>query len=315
MKKWMFCILLLLLPVTAKADLEVHFLDVGHGDCAIIMCDGEAAIIDGGNSGCSQLVYSYLSQHEISTIKFAIASHPDADHIGGLPAAFHASSIGCLYTPVLDHDTIRFEKLIDTAKAKGVPICTLMRGDTLTLGAAVLSILNPETTSSDINDMSFVIRMDYMNTSYLFCADASAKIERKLIANGDPIDVDVIKVAHHGSGESTLLQFAIAASPRYAVISGNQKYDNPDYEVILKLLTSNAHILHTLQNGHIVIRSDGQRITAAADNYYIGNMRTERFHRKSCESILLMKESNKTTIFTREEAVFWKYAPCKNCVP
>lgn len=315
MKK-LLLFLLLLFPLTAFADLEVHFLDVGHGDCAIIMCDGETAILDGGNSGCSQLIYAYLQQHEISHLKYAIASHPDADHIGGLPAAMHAAQVDCLYSPVLEHDTVRFSKLIETATEKGVPVKTLKKGDALQLGGSVLTFLNPsEGSSSDANDMSFVIRLDYGKTSFLFCADASSKVEKRLMDDGSDLNVDVIKVAHHGSGESTLLQFALSTSPKYAVISGNEKYNNPDDEVILKLLASNAHILHTLQNGHIIIRSDGKKLVAEAEDYYIGNTNTDKFHRKNCDSVSSMSKKNKTTIFTREEAVFRHYDPCKRCAP
>lgn len=300
---------------SAKADLDVHFLNVGHGDCAILQCDGQSAIIDGGNSDSSQLVYSYISQLGISHMEYVFATHPDADHIGGLPAVFHATEVGRLFSPVISHDTSRFEKLIKTASDYDVVVETLAEGDTLSLGGATMKILNAAADTSDINDSSFVIRLDYGGTSFLFCADAGTKVEKRLLGSGADVSVDVMKVSHHGSGTATLLEFVKAVSPQYAVISGNERYGNPDDEVLLKLLSCGSHLLHTLQNGHIIIHSNGEKLSVSCEDYYAGNTNTKRLHRKWCSSVDRIKKTNRKIIFTREEAIFDGYIPCKNCDP
>ncbi len=314
-KRILILLSLMVWAFPAKADLAVHFLDVGHGDCAIIQCDGQAAIIDGGNSESSQLVYAYISQLGISRMEYVFATHPDADHIGGLPAVFHVAEVGKLFSPVLSHDTERFETLSNTAASSNVAVETLKEGDTIPLGGSVMTILNAAADTSDTNDLSFVIRLDYGDTSFLFCADAGTKVETRLLESGVDVDVDVLKVSHHGSSSGTLLQFVQAASPQYAVISSSRKYDNLDEEVVHKLLSSGAHILHTLQNGHIIIQSDGTSVLVSCDDYYVVNTNSKRLHDKGCPSVEKMKEKNKEIIFTREEAIYDGYKPCKNCGP
>jgi competence protein ComEC len=308
-------VLMLLLWSTACADMTVHFLDVGHGDCAIIECDDHAMIIDGGNSGCSDLVYAYLKEHDITRLDYAIASHPDADHIGGLPAAFHAADVSFLYSPVLEHDTQRFEKLMQTAEDKGVPVVIPVPGEVLELGEATATILSPITPCSDANEMSIVILLEYGHNKFLFCADAGEKTEKHLRETYPNLRADVVKIAHHGSGSASQMQFVLAVSPMYAVISGNERYNNPDEEVVTKWLAGKAHLLHTKQNGHIVMHSDGSAITVDNFSPYIGNRNSGVVHYAHCESVEIMKKTNKVQFFTLEEAFFHQYRPCKNCRP
>ena len=307
--------ILLMICTTAYADLTVHFLDVGHGDCAIIECDGHSMIIDGGKAGCSDLVFSYIKQLGITEIDYAIASHPDADHIGGLPAAFHAAEVKSLYTPVLEHDTERFDTLMRTASEKNVDVIVPAVGDVLQLGEATATIISPEQQTSDENENSIVVLLQYGKNRFLFCADAGEKTEAKLREKYPDLQADVIKVAHHGSGTASQMQFVLAVAPRYAVISGNNSYNNPDEEVVTKWLVGKAQILHTLQNGHIVMHSDGKSIVIDNRHQYVGNRNSDVFHHYYCSSVEKMKAKNKVFYYTREEVVCYGYRPCKNCKP
>lgn len=305
-----------LLPMTALADMSVHFLDVGHGDCAIILCDGAAMVIDGGNSSQSQLVYAYLQELGVTRVDVTVGTHPDNDHIGGLPAVFHAAEVGVLYVPALTHDGSRFVKLMQTAEEKAVPVQTLRAGDSFLLGGALVEVLSPpDTESSDENDWSIVLRVSYGEQAFLFCADAGNRIERQLVADGVTLDADVLKVSHHGSDSGTLMQFVLAVSPEYAVISGNTRYDNPDDETVLKLLYGGAHLLHTLQNGHIVFTTDGEEMTVTSQRYYVANINTMRYHRISCGHVGRMSDVHRMLLFTEEEAIFLQLDPCDHCQP
>ena len=115
--RWTAALLLwaLLLPAAALADMTVHFLDVGHGDCIVVQCDGSVMVIDGGSSGQSQLVYAYLTELGVTQVEAVVATHPDNDHIGGLPAVFHRADVAVLYTPVLTDENARFVKLLEAA--------------------------------------------------------------------------------------------------------------------------------------------------------------------------------------------------------
>ena len=312
----LLALLLALLPWAALAEMTVHFLDVGHGDCAILQCDGETMIIDGGNSGQSQLVYAYLRELGVTRVDAVVATHPDGDHIGGLPAVFHAAEVGVLYTPVLTHDSARFITLMETAAEKAVPVTVLLAGDVFSLGGAQVEVLSPaDVTGSDTNDWSLVLRVTYGERAFLFCADAGNRIERQLVESGAALAADVMKVSHHGSDSGTLMQFVLAVSPEYAVISGDTRYDNPDDETVLKLLYGGAHLLHTLQNGHIVMFTDGEELTVSSQRHYVANINTLRYHRVSCGHLNRMSDNHRMLLFTQEEAIFRQLDPCDHCQP
>ena len=296
--------------------LEAHFLDVGHGDCVIIICDGEAMIIDGGQSGESDRVYTAIRSLGITDLKYAIATHPQADHVGGLPAAFHAATVHALYTPVTEYDSDRFQVLLDKAEEMSVPVIVPAAGDTLSLGGATITIISPVKPYKDANDMSIVLHIDYGQRRFLFCGDAGTAVEKALLKADAELAADVIKVAHHGSKSATSTDFANAVSPAYAVISCSARYDNPDEEVLTALYgVSGCNVLRTDTNGDIVIRTDGEQLTCTAEYHYVGNHKTEVFHRMTCNSVAKMKRDNEVIFFTREQAEYEQYRPCKNCSP
>lgn len=319
MKK-LILLLLLLLPTFALADLEAHFLDVGHGDCTIITCDGETMIIDGGISSCSQQVFNYIRNLGATDIKFAVATHPDADHIGGLPAAFHAANVQSLLTPIDDHDENRFQTLLKTAKEKSSPVTVAKAGDVFSLGNATITVLSPVIMFADTNDLSLVLRLDYGEKSFLFTGDASSAVERDLIARNANLDVDVLHVSHHGSNTGTSSAFVKAVSPDYAIISSAETYNTPSWEVLYAL--ADTRTLITAQKGTIILHSDGISISvsstesAEADQeQYVGNANSKVYHRSTCESAFTMKEKNKVFFDSTDQAESKGFRPCKNCSP
>lgn len=316
MKRIIIFLLIFLLPLPALADLEAHFLDVGHGDCTIITCDGEAMIIDGGQSGESDRIFTAIRNLGITDLKYAVATHPQSDHVGGLPAAFHAATVHALYTPVTEYDSERFQTLLDKAAEMSVPVIVPAAGDTLPLGGAKITVIAPIKQYKDANDMSIVLRIDYGNHSFLLCGDAGEAVEKVLIKAGADLDVDVLKVAHHGSDSATNPDFVNAVSPRYAVISCSARYDNPDEAVLNALYTVPfCDVLRTDINGDVVITTDGEQLTVATEYYYVGNANSEVFHRMTCNSVDKMKQSNKVTLYTPGQAEYKNYRPCKNCSP
>lgn len=316
MKRILIFLLLFLLPLPVLADLEAHFLDVGHGDCIIIVCDGEAMIIDGGQSGESDRIFTAIRNLGITDLKYAVATHPQSDHVGGLPAAFHAATVHALYTPVTEYDSERFHTLMDKAAEMSVPVIVPAAGDTLPLGDAKITVIAPIKQYKDANDMSIVLRIDYGNHSFLLCGDAGEAVEKALIKAGADLDVDVLKVAHHGSDSATTPEFVNAVSPRYAVISCSARYDNPDEEVLASLYAFQlCDVLRTDINGDVVIATDGEKFTVTTEYYYVGNRNSEVFHRMTCNSVDKMKQSNKVTFYTPGQAEYENYRPCKNCSP
>lgn len=315
--KYLFLLFLLLFlfPVHAFADLSMHFLDVGQGDCTIIQCDGEAMIIDGGPPKSSSTVYTYLKELGIDHLKYAVATHPDQDHIGGLPGAFQISTVDVLLTPVLDDETDRFQTLKGQAEKHGIPIKIPDVGDVYALGSATLEVLSPGKQYASDNNMSIVLRLDYGNISVLFCGDAESAVEKDLLENDANLAADVLKVAHHGSKNATSAAFVEAVHPEYAVISHSDRYNHPDEDPMNTLLNAGVQVFTTYQSGNIVIVSDGVSIDTSVNAPYVGNRNSHKFHRSSCSSAGAMKVTNRVPLYTREEAIFKGYDPCQNCEP
>ena len=267
MKK-LFAVLLLvlLLPVIAQADLEVHFLDVGQGDCAVVLCDGAAMVIDGGPRASASRVYSYIHNNlRLQHIDYIVSTHPHLDHVYGLSSVLNAAPVDLILTPVTEWDSKAFDFMLQYAEKQGTPLSVPRDGDTLTLGGATVTILQcwPEAIElGRTNDASIVLRIDYGKTSFLFTGDAEDWTEYMLIDSGAGLDADVLKVGHHGSSTSNTMEFLQAVSPEYAVISAGKDnaYGHPHEVVLERLDTVGAKVLRTDELGTIVIRSDGTEL-------------------------------------------------------
>lgn len=320
LRKWLMCIrallcALLLLPCAALVELEAHFIDVGHGDCTILLCDGEAMIVDGGPVSSNDLIFTYIRQLGITELKYAVATHPNTDHVGGLPAAFHAAKVRALYTPVLEYDGNRFQVLMEKAVEMEVPVIVPAAGQELTLGGAQITVLSPMQAYADVNDMSIVLRVTYGNHAFLLCGDAGKAVEKDLLDAGAELAADVIRISHHGSDTASSRPFLEAVGAQYAVISCSERYENPDPVIMERLLTLRAIPLCTDYSGDVVIRSDGVTLTLNTERYYVGNINSDVYHRMSCSSVEKMKEKNKEVVYSGAEAEFKGYRPCKNCSP
>lgn len=318
MRKLLLVIALCLLPLWAYADLEAHFVDVGHGDCTILISNGEVAIVDGGPVGASDTVFTYLKYLGISEIKYAFATHPQNDHVGGLPSAFHAAKVGTLYSPVSTSDNARFNVLIDTAADMSVPLIVPKVGDTLPLGDATITILSPAISYNNANDMSLVLRVESDDMTVLLCGDASHKVEADLLKSGVDLSADVLRVGHHGSSTSTTDPFVAAVSPKYAVISSSDNDLNANTDLMLRLMSQRVTVLCTdylgtfALNANVIVSTK----TAHTDPYpLVGNKNSRVYHYGTCESVSDMKEQNKVVFLTIDDATEKGYKPCKRCNP
>ena len=267
----LFCLslflILALIPAQAESSetgLHIYFLDVGQGDAAIILCDGEAMMIDGGDSKHSSFIYSFLrNKLELEEIKIIVASHPHADHAGGLAAALNACPVGVLYTPVIEYDTKTWHSVIKYAEAQGTPIVIPEPGEQLALGGATIDILGPIWYSSNMNDLSLIIKITYGSTSFLFTGDAEWDEEHDLLEAGIDISANVLKVAHHGSDSSTSYVFLREVAPTYAIISVSKEsqYGHPHSETLSRLADAGVIVYRTDLQGTIECVSDGKTIT------------------------------------------------------
>jgi len=335
------CAVLLLLCFfsNAVAELEVHFLNVGQADAAVILCDGHAMMIDGGNVGDSQLIFSYLKNTlALDHLDIMIATHPHEDHIGGLPAALNAVTTGVVLSPVNEFDSEVFGDLKKYATC-GLTVPTI--GDTFQLGGAAVTVINvTDTTYETVNDWSIVVRIDYGDTSFLFTGDASSLAESDMLTRNENLDCDVLKVGHHGSSSSSTMPFLQAVSPEYAIISVgiDNAYGHPTSDVLERLNAIGAIIHRTDQRGHIICKSNGSTIEFSfqkeyvdappyemppdemqaqppEEYLYVGNSNSMKLHYPSCESVRSISEKNKVYFDSYDDAISQGYEPCGNCNP
>jgi competence protein ComEC len=244
--------------------LKVSFLNVGQGDAIFIESpSGKQVLIDAGaNSTVLKELSNVMAFHD-RTIDLVIATHPDLDHIGGLPLVLQNFTVSFIAWSGLESNTahdIAFQSAM--IAEKGINIVAL-RGQSFDLGdGAELKILFPDRTLPQIspNYGSIVALLTYGEKSFLFTGDSPEAIENYLVSlDGNQLDIDVLKVGHHGSKTSSSEKFIQYTSPEYAIISlgQNNKYGHPHEQVLDILRASGAQILRTDKSGRITIKTNG----------------------------------------------------------
>ena len=329
------------LTMSTKAEFEIHFLDVSQGDAAIVLCDGESMLIDGGPSSKSDYLYSYIRNHlQLTHLEYIISTHPHEDHAGGIPAALNAVPVDLILSPVLAYDSKTFTSLLRYADAQGTPIIVPSEGDTLSLGSAVVTIVHCWPEAWGENDMSIVVRIDYGSVSALFTGDAEEMSEYIMIDSGFPLQSNILKVGHHGSASSTTAEFLKAVNPQYAVIScGSQnEYGHPNQSVLDLLQKNGVQTYRTDLMGTVIARVQGDKISIATDrsegsddifrapgvllrkeqaeqtSRYIINMKTRKYHIPSCEyARKISTENRKEYIGMPGFLIEHGYTPCRFC--
>lgn len=243
---------------------SISMLNIGQGDSFLITSPtGHQLLIDGGRD---QSVLSELSKvlsPSDRTIDIVLATHPDADHIGGLSSVLSRYTVGLFLTSDVSSDTATETELLKTIAQKKIPAYFVRSGMALGLDdATTFSILFPDraTTHWETNTASVVGRLDIGETSALFVGDAPSSVERFLEkTNPSAIDVDVLKLGHHGSKYSSESSFLSMTSPLLALISAGvgNRYGHPAPEVLGRLSTLHIPFVSTQDHGLVVLTTDG----------------------------------------------------------
>ena len=248
--------------------LAVNFLDVGQGDCEFIQLpDGKCMLIDAGVSDSASKIASKISELGYEKIDYLIATHPHADHIGGMKRIIENFEIGEIYMPKASTNTKTFENLLQAIADKGLSINTAKAGKVIYESDDLkIEFLAPVSDSyKDLNNYSAVVRLQYGKNVFLFTGDAEALAEGEMLSaySKSALKADVLKVGHHGSNTASSAAFLSAVMPKYAVIEvGNDNsYNHPHAEAINHLNSVGAEILRTDINGNIIIISDKTSLT------------------------------------------------------
>lgn len=246
-----------------KELLTVTFLDVGQGDAAVLQCGGQSMMIDGGKAKASSYIYSWLKKNQISYLDVMVATHTDADHIGGLSGALNYAKVGTAYCPVTSGTTKTFQSFVRYLKKQGKSITVPKAGDEFSLGGAQVGILGPIDPQAEGNNSSIVLKVTFGDTSFLFTGDAEREEEQELLESGYDLESTVLKVGHHGSDTSTSYLFLRTVNPQYAVISvgADNTYGHPTENVLSRLRDADVKTCRTDLQGTITAVSDGKKVT------------------------------------------------------
>lgn len=248
-------------PAVAGKEMSVHFIDVGQGDSIFIKApNGKTMLIDGGVKGAGKTVVDYLRTQGVTKLDYVVATHPDADHIGGLIAVLNSISIKEFIDSGKVHTSQTYEEMLALVNDKNIRYTVPKAGDTVALDPTVkVDVLASDENASDNNDASIVLRVAYQNISFLLMGDAGHNIEKQLVQDGVDVEATILKAGHHGSNTSSLPQFIQAVSPLATILSYGQdnKYGHPHAEVVDALTQVGSDIYGTAESGMIVVTTDG----------------------------------------------------------
>lgn len=238
--------------------LQVVFLDVGQGDSILIQKGTRQILIDGGPSGKTEMAKlgKYLPYFD-REIELVIATHPDKDHIAGLIDVARSYKIGRVLATGAEKDTQTFKEWKDVLAYNEFETLEVWRGTEIKFDEANMKILGPASKITadvgDSNNSSVVARLDYGNSSFLFTGDIESPAEKEILESEQNVDVDYLKVAHHGSKYSSFGEFLDAASPEEAIISvsATNAYGHPTKEVLGALEARQVKIYRTDEDGDI----------------------------------------------------------------
>lgn len=251
--------------------LKITMLDVGQGECIFIkMPTGESMLIDGGSTSKKNIaeytLVPALKYYGTDHLDYVIITHTDEEHISGIRELFEQNyPIKHIVLP--DTKAMNSSNTIRKAgKKKGYSFLKISRADQLNFGAIHLRCLHPQKgwEAEDTNSGSLVLYLTYDKFTMLFTGDLNGEQESLLEPDrGEESmpSVNILKVAHHGSKNSTTKSFLEEFQPQKAIISAgkNNLYGHPHKETIKKLQKNGADIYGTLWGGAIIIESDGQK--------------------------------------------------------
>lgn len=219
---------------------EVHFIDVGQGDAALLLSGGQAVLIDAGTAESASALVRYLEERGVRSLYAVIASHPHSDHIGGMAAVLSAFPAEHFYMGPETQNTAAYEDMLDALEAQGVQPAIPADGDTLRLDSgATVTFLGPadDVSAENMNDRSLIALFSTGAEQVLFMGDAEAAAEQSLLAHHPELTCDILKVGHHGAATSSTPAFLSAIQPSVAVISCgvDNDYGHPSDQTLQNL--------------------------------------------------------------------------------
>lgn len=254
----------------AENEISVSFVDVGQGDCELIMTGNYNILIDSGDIMTVDKTVGFLRSSGIKRLDIVIVTHPHDDHFGGMYKVLQSFSVGEVIMPRMETYGSSYEKLMSAAGERNISMRYAVPGERLVLGEETfLDILAPlRDDYKDENDFSVVTRLIHGETSFLFTGDLEERGEIDLVDANVYLNSDVLKVGHHGSAGSSCEEFLKRVTPEIAVFETGEInfYGHPRSEVFDRLAAVGCKDTYsTANNGNIVVVSDGAELRAETE--------------------------------------------------
>ncbi len=242
--------------------LVVRFVDVGQGDASLIeFPDGKTMLIDAASSN---EVLQQLRDDARSQIDWLVATHPDADHIGGLADIINSYPVVSVWAPEVNSPTKTYTNFLTAIANKGLGIEPCYAGRQIAVGEGYsIDLLWPQqgVSYSADNDYSAIVKVTYGANAFLFTGDAPVEAQSQSTGG----HVDVLKVSHHGSASGMDASLARKLTPAISVLSyGKNSYGHPTQVVLDALKGVGSSIYGTYANGTVTVTSDGSSVLASA---------------------------------------------------
>lgn len=246
-----------LTPSPGMAELAIHFIDVGQGDSILIDLGDIEVLIDGG--GKSPGVTSYIDDYVDGALEVIVATHPHADHIGGLTDVLAAFEVQEIWHNGDTSTSKTYAQFMLAVNSEGAELYEARRGNTIEVGDLVFDVLHPVNLGDTTNNNSIVLSLNYGEIDFLFTGDAEQQAESSMLGTGIVPNVEILKVGHHGSRTASSKAFLGAVQPEVAIYMAglDNKYGHPHAETIGALEEIGAEIYGTDVNGTIVVITDG----------------------------------------------------------
>jgi competence protein ComEC len=268
--------------IVTEGRLVIYALDVGQGDALLVVTpQGKKVLIDAGTPQSGDELLAALARHGAQSLDLVVASHPHADHIGGMKKVLDRIPVKNFLDSGQTHTSATYEKMLKAIKDKGIRFIVAKRGQTFDLDSgAKIEVLNPgeqliteiRSGGSVLNANSVVVRLSYGDFAMIFTGDAEFETEVEMMKRGVSLRAQVLKVGHHGSRYATSGKFIDLVGPQAAIITcgADNKYGHPSQVALDRLREKNVQVYRTDLHGEIVIASDGKgfqiRPTREADS-------------------------------------------------
>lgn len=267
--------------ISSDKNVKIHFINTGNSD-AILIQDGKTfTLIDGGDNDDENLMVDYLNNQGVKDIKYLIATHSHADHLGGLDSVVKNFNIENVFVSNGSAETKSYRDFINALANKDLSPSVPLENNKFYLEDSYFEVLN--TNGGDTtNEQSLVLVYTNGNDKVLFTGDAEEGTEKEILPKLDK--VDLLKVAHHGSRSSSSQAFLDKVDPEYAVLlvgKGNS-YGHPHQETMNKLEKMGVKVHRSDECSDIIFESTGDGVfTSCKDGSYNRGVREDGNYGKS----------------------------------